>query len=79
MADLREVDFRVQRVLVEELRHGRLHEPGRLASGIGQALQGSFSAGWLARYRLYQSQILQENMRLKALAEIYTMHSFALL
>ena len=25
----------------------------------------------------YRSQILQENMRLKALAEIYTMHSFA--
>ena len=26
---------------------------------------------------LYRSQILQENMRWKALAEIYTMHSFA--
>ena len=32
-----------------------------------------------ARPRLYRSQILQVNMRLKALAEIYTMHSFALL
>ena len=32
-----------------------------------------------ARSRLYRSEILQENMRLKALAEIYTMHSFALL
>ena len=32
-----------------------------------------------ARSRLYRSQILQVNMRLKALAEIYTMHSFALL
>ena len=32
-----------------------------------------------ARSRLYRSQILQEKMRLKALAEIYTMHSFALL
>ena len=32
-----------------------------------------------ARSQLYQSEILQENMRLKALAEIYTMHSFALL
>ena len=31
-----------------------------------------------ARYRLYRSQILQQNMRWKALAEIYTMHSFAL-
>ena len=30
-----------------------------------------------ARSRLYRSQILQQNMRLKALAEIYTMHSFA--
>ena len=29
-----------------------------------------------ARSRLYRSQILQVNMRLKALAEIYTMHSF---
>ena len=32
-----------------------------------------------ARSRLYRSEILQENMRLKALAEIYKMHSFALL
>ena len=30
-----------------------------------------------ARSRLYRSQILQENMRWKALAEIYKMHSFA--
>ena len=30
-----------------------------------------------ARFRLYRSQILQLNMRLKALAEIYTVHSFA--
>ena len=30
-----------------------------------------------ARSRLYRSQILQVNVRLKALAEIYTMHSFA--
>ena len=30
-----------------------------------------------ARSRLYRSQILQVNMRLKALAEIYTMRSFA--
>ena len=32
---------------------------------------------WRARSRLYRSQLLQVNMRLKALAEIYTMHSFA--
>ena len=30
------------------------------------------------RYRLHRSQILQENMRWKALAEMYTMHSFTL-
>ena len=30
-----------------------------------------------ARYRLYRSQLLQQNIRWKALAEIYTMHSFA--
>jgi hypothetical protein len=30
-----------------------------------------------ARYRLYRSQILQQNMRWKALAGIYTIHSFA--
>ena len=30
-----------------------------------------------ARSRLYRNEILQENMRLKALAESYTMHSFA--
>ena len=30
-----------------------------------------------ARSRLYRLQILQENTRLKALAEIYTTHSFA--
>ena len=30
-----------------------------------------------ARYQLYRSQHLQQNMRWKALVEIYTMHSFA--
>ena len=30
-----------------------------------------------ARFQLYRSQILQVNMRWKALAEIYTMHAFA--
>ena len=42
-------------------------------------------SGWLAgpldrakaRSRLYRIGILQVNMRLKAVAEIYTMHSFA--
>ena len=30
-----------------------------------------------ARSRLYRNEILQVNMRLKALAEVYTVHSFA--
>merc|ERR1712118_96852 len=34
-------------------------------------------ANFRARSRLYRSQILQVNTRWKALAEIYTMHSFA--
>ena len=40
-------------------------------SGMRQILQGSFE-------RLYRNEILQVNMSLKALTEIYTMHSFAL-
>ena len=32
---------------------------------------------WAARSRLYRSRFLQVNTRWKALAEIYTMHSFA--
>ena len=37
----------------------------------------SFGKIYRARCRLFRSQLLQENMRLKALAEIYTMHSSA--
>ena len=33
--------------------------------------------GFRARFQLYWNQILQENTRWKALAEIYTMHAFA--
>ena len=41
--------------------------------------EGPLRSGKLdrARSRLYRNEILQEHMRLKALAEIYTMHSFA--
>ena len=46
----------------------------RFASGPETARSGTL---YRARSRLYRSQILQQNMRLKALAEIYTMHSFA--
>ena len=40
---------------------------------------GIFWAGklYMARSRLYRSRFLQPNIRLKALIEIYTMHSFA--
>ena len=51
----------------------RAGEPG-VGARPGTARSGKL---YRARSRLYQSQILQVNMRLKALAEIYTMHSFA--
>ena len=51
------------------------------STGSGRTCSTRKSSGsWeldRARSRLYRSKILQENMRLKALAEIYTMHSFA--
>ena len=54
---------------------------GGLYAESGQTLQASFSAGWLAGKPdyplLYRSQILQVNTRLKALAEISTIHSLA--
>ena len=39
--------------------------------------EGSIGKLYRAPSRLYRNQILQENMHLKALAEISTMHSFA--
>ena len=52
-----------------------------LHAGPRPAPRGHRGCGKLyrARSRLYRNEILQENMRLKALAEIYRMHSFALL
>ena len=48
-------------------------------TGVGEGVpkEGRRVKIWRARSRLYRSQILQVNMRLKALVEIYTMHSFA--
>ena len=54
-----------------ENRHRRLRDSANFSIGCGKFYR--------ARSRLYRNEILQENMRLKALAEIYTMHSFALL
>ena len=51
------------------------------AEGGSAATAGLFTGCgklYKARSRLYRNEILQVNMRLKALAEIYTMHSFAL-
>ena len=66
------------------LRH-RPPLPGELRRGVRDArsevpfflLAGTISKFYRDRSWLYQSEILQENMRLKALAEIYIMHSFA--
>ena len=52
---------------------------GRLPCSFTERSGCSARSGKLdrARFRLYRGQILQVNMRLKALAEIYKMHSFA--
>ena len=54
--------------------------PGRVTGSkwIARAPWSLTTTPW-ARSRLYRNEILQVNMRWKALAEIYTMHSFALL
>ena len=41
------------------------------------AQDGAAGKLYRVRFRLYRNEILQVNMRLKALNEIYTMHSFA--
>ena len=60
-------------VLSLYLYEGALHRRGA-THPIGSRRSAKL---WRARSRLYRRQILQVNMRLKALAEIYTMHSFA--
>ena len=50
--------------------------PGRLAKAATYGVTGYRNLS-TARSRLYRSQTLQVNTRWKALAEIYTMHSFA--
>ena len=53
-----------------QLRSGKTHAEGATRGGRSCIL-------YRARSRLHRSQILQVDMRWKALAEIYTMHSFA--
>ena len=57
-------------------RQGADHDLSGPVAGCCIARSGKIDR---ARSRLYRGQILQVNMCLKALAEIYTMHSFALL
>ena len=60
-------------------------QPANESEPVLQRVEGGMCSGaarrlaklWRARSRLYRSQILQVHMRLKAIAEIYTMHSFA--
>ena len=51
-------------------------EPGGRSAAHAEGNPGKL---YQARSRLYQIQTLQVNMRLKALAQIYKMYSFALL
>ena len=60
-------------LLVPEVVEGEAPREVRLAR-LPRERSGEL---YRARSPLYRSQILQLNMRLKALAEIYTMHSFA--
>ena len=69
-----------------EREHDRIRdrldlEGGREDVGVvgRQVVAAEVQQLYRARSRLYRNEILQGNMRLKALAEIYTMHSFALL
>ena len=57
----------------EEAHQGLLSQP------LDRASTAPLRSGkvYRDRSRLYRNQILQVNMRLKALAEIYTMHAFA--
>merc|ERR1711924_522346 len=62
-----------------ERRHGRSEATLRPAASLRDTASCTARMGKLyrARSRLYRSQILQVNMRSKALAEIFTMRSFA--
>ena len=48
-----------------------------VASGVADCRTEGSGNLYRDRSRLYRSESLQENMRWKALAEMYTMHSFA--
>ena len=52
-------------------------DPVRAGAGASRSVVTGCGRLYRARSRLYRNELLQVNMRLKALAEIYTMHSFA--
>ena len=56
---------------------GRSHASTRTGTALAAQLAAPCGKIYRARSRLYRNEILQVNMRLKALAEIYVMHSFA--
>ena len=74
-------DLRLRAVVLAPRDRELLFRVLDAAAGLGRRLLSVETArsGKLdrAHSRLYRGQILQQNMRLKALAEIYTMHSFA--
>ena len=67
-------DFSKSLQMVAESNRSCLFDPGGWSGAGCIARSGRLDR---ARSRLYQSQNLQVNTRWKALAEIYTMHSFA--
>ena len=58
-----------RRLLPRRLRYRRLF----LRLKMDVILEGIFANFWRARYRLYQNEILQENMRLTAFFKLYKM------
>ena len=67
----------VLEVEAEALGPGPEFPESRIMAKLAQSAKFKFCKFRRARSRLYQNEILQVNMRLKALTEIYTMHSFA--
>ena len=77
-----DVGFQHKRVLIEGLRELESSFGDRFGSGRALRSEVNIELNFPpklrgARSRLYRRRFLQVNTRWKALAEIYTMHSFA--
>ena len=68
--------FLVRQVVWTSGTSARARPPGK-RGGAPARSRLAFSLALRARSRLYRSQILQVNMRLKALVEIYIIYPFA--